>query len=151
MESGENQLASTRFDKLSKAYPTNSLYDQSVCFLTLLMLEEEEWKKAKKIGYDYINENTNGIFSSEITVNLMKLHMQLNEFDLAKNIGFYQLMKITDHKFKDQILFMLGYLFFSEMEYEKSLNFYENHCRLPSSSLIDEVSGLAINVLLIFI
>ena len=55
----------------------------------------------------------------------MKLHMQLNEFDLAKNIGFLSINEITDHKFKDQILFMLGYLFFSEMEYEKSLNFYE--------------------------
>ena len=57
-ESGRYWLASTRFDKLSKAYPTNSLYDQSVYSSLISMLEEEEWKKAKKIGYDYINENT---------------------------------------------------------------------------------------------
>ena len=140
-ESGRYWLASTRFDKLSKTYPTNSLYDQSVYSSLISMLEEEEWEKVKKIGYDYINENTNGIFSSEITVNLMKLHMQLNEFDLAKNIGFLSINEITDHKFKDQILFMLGYLFFSEMEYEKSLNFYEKIIAdFPSSSLIDEVS-----------
>ena len=44
----------------------------------------------------------------------MKLHMQLNEFDLAKNIGFLSINEITDHKFKDQILFMLGYLFFQK-------------------------------------
>ena len=65
-------------------YPDSNLYHQSFYSSLIAMIEEEEWEKVKSIGYEYIENNINGSFISEITLNLMMLHMQLNEFKSAK-------------------------------------------------------------------
>ena len=139
-ECGRNWLSFFYFKVLIDKYPNSNLYDQSFYLSLISMIEEEEWDKVKSIGYEYIENNINGSFISEITLNLMMLHMQLNEFNSAKNVGQIVINQIPDHKYKDQIFYMLGYLHFSEMEYEIALSYYEKIIsEHKSTSLINEV------------
>lgn len=139
-ECSRNWLSFFYFKMLIDKYPDSNLYHQSFYSSLIAMIEEEEWEKVKSIGYEYIQNHIDGSFISEITLNLMMLHMQLNEFKSAKEVGQIVINQIPDHKFKDQIFYMLGYLHFSEMEYETALNYYKkiisDH---QSTSLINEV------------
>ena len=126
-ECNRNWLSFFYFKMLIDKYPDSNLYHQSFYSSLIAMIEEEEWEKVKSIGYEYIDNNINGSYISEITLNLMMLHMQLNEFKSAKEVGQIAINQIPDHKFKDQIFYMLGYLHFSEMEYEVALNYYKKN------------------------
>ncbi|MEA2067897.1 MAG: tetratricopeptide repeat protein [Verrucomicrobiota bacterium] len=129
-----NWPAHAIYERIYTENPANALADQARFSAFAVMLDEREWAFATAEGYDYVNDCPAGEFLDDVTLNLMQVHMQQEQFDLAYDIGAKGLELSPDHKHIDQVKYLMGYIRFMQFDYETALaNFQEILKRWPDS------------------
>lgn len=118
---GRNWPAHAIYKRIYAEHPDSELADQAKFSAFSVMLDEREWALATAEGYDYVQNNADGEFLDEVTLNLMQLHMQQDQLDLAYDIGKRGLELSPNHKHIDQVKFLLGYISFMRRDYEPAL------------------------------
>ena len=121
---GRNWIAYKTYLRIYEEYENHNLADQAFYSAFTTMLSEKEWELAKKTGYDYLEKLSEGKYILDTKYNLMKLHMQLNEFDQAVDIGLKTIEFFPDNPFCNDIYYMLGYVAFSKENYTSSLSYF---------------------------
>ncbi|MEE9368629.1 MAG: tetratricopeptide repeat protein [Pontiella sp.] len=119
-----NWPAHAIYHRIYTESPTNSLADQSRFSAFAVMLDEREWALATAEGYEYIQKLPEGEFLDDITLNLMQVHMQQEQFDLAFDVGKKGLELSPDHKHIDQVKYLMGYIRFMRLDYEEALGYF---------------------------
>jgi tetratricopeptide (TPR) repeat protein len=122
---GRNWPAHAIYQRIYTEMPTNSLADQARFSAFAVMLDESEWPQAIVEGYDYIEKQLQGEFIDDVTLNLMQVHMQQEQFDLAYTIGQKGLELSPGHKYIDQIKYLMGYIRFIQFDYAEALGSFE--------------------------
>jgi tetratricopeptide (TPR) repeat protein len=129
-----NWPAHAIYQRIFTENPANSLADQARFSAFAVMLDEREWAMATAEGYDYIRDNPTGEFVDDVTLNLMQVHMQQEQFDLAYDVGAKGLELSPDHRHIDQVKYLMGYIRFIQLDYATALaNFEEILKRWPDS------------------
>lgn len=113
------------YQHIYKVDPTNSLADQASFSAFGVMLDEREWAQAMAEGYAYLEKRMEGEFIDDVSLNLMQVHMQQNQFDLAFDVGAKGLKISPEHKYIDQIKYLMGYIRFSQLEYGEGLGYFD--------------------------
>ncbi|OUX38570.1 MAG: hypothetical protein CBE26_01050 [Kiritimatiellaceae bacterium TMED266] len=118
-------LTFTVYEALMERYPESDLADQAHFASFAVMLDEGDWSLAKQVGYAYLDERSAGLFWDDASLNLMQLLMQLKQDDAAVELGDRALAERSDHRYRDQISFLMGTICFSRFEYEDALAWFE--------------------------
>ncbi|WP_372806806.1 tetratricopeptide repeat protein [Pontiella sp.] len=114
--------------------PDSELADQACFAAFAVMLDEREWALATAEGYDYVQNRRDGEFLDDVTLNLMQVHMQQEQFEPAYEIATKALELSPDHKYIDQITYLMGYIRFMQFSYADALvSFREILKRWPES------------------
>jgi tetratricopeptide (TPR) repeat protein len=130
-----NWPAHAIYQRIYTENPTNALAEQARFSSFSVMLSEREWATALAEGYEYVDLLPQGEFIDDVTLNLMRVHMHQNRFDLAYEIGSKGLELSPDHKYIDQITHLLGYIRFTQFDYAEALERFSTVLdRWPDSS-----------------
>ncbi|VGO22826.1 hypothetical protein SCARR_04923 [Pontiella sulfatireligans] len=122
------------YNDLERNWPAHAIYqriyetnegsaqaDEARYSAFAVMLDEREWALAVVEGYAYMDALPEGEFIDDVTLNLMQVHMQLDQFDLAYEVGKKGLELSPTHKYIDQVQYLMGYIRFLGLDYEEAL------------------------------
>jgi tetratricopeptide (TPR) repeat protein len=112
------------YERIYTENPTNALAEQARFSAFSVMLDEREWPTAVAEGYEYVDLLPQGEFIDDVTLNLMRVHMQQNQFDLAFEMGQKGLVLSPEHKYIDQVKYLMGYIRFTQFDYPTSLELF---------------------------
>lgn len=118
---GRNWPAHAIYKRIYVEHPESALADQAKFSAFSVLLDEREWALAAAEGYDYVQNNADGKFLDDVTLNLVQMHMQQEQLDPAYEIGRRGLELSPNHTYIDQVKFLLGYISFIRRDYELAL------------------------------
>lgn len=119
-----NWPAHAIYERIYTESPTNALAEQARFSAFATMLDEREWPSALAEGYTYVEQRPQGEFIDDVTLNLMQVHMQQEQFDLAYDIGRKGLELSSGHKYIDQVKYLMGYIRFTRFGYAEALDLF---------------------------
>jgi TolA-binding protein len=119
-----NWPAHAIYQRIYTENPTNTLAEQARFSAFAVMLDEREWPTAISEGYDYVELLPQGEFIDDVTLNLVQVHMQQEQFELAYAIGQKGLELSPNHKYIDQIKSIMGYIRFMQFDYAEALEYF---------------------------
>jgi|GEM_PF-964174 len=129
-----NWPAHAIYERIYKENPDSELADEARYSAFAVMIDEREWALAAAEGYAYLQDKPQGDFIDDITLNLMQVHLQQEQLDLAYDIGRRGLELSPEHKYIDQVDYLMGYIRFLSLDYEEALTrFSEVLSRWPDS------------------
>ena len=134
-------LTYTLYRALMERYPASEVADQAHYASFTVLLDEGEWLLAKQVGYAYLHERSEGLFWDDAALNLIQLHMQEEQWDVALKLGLQVREERLDYPYADQLGYVLGYIYFKQFNFTSALDcFSEVLSRYPASNLCEVVS-----------
>ena len=119
-----NWPAHAIYQRIFNENPESVLADQSRYSAFAVMLDEQEWALATAEGHAYVEAMPEGEFKDDVTLNLMQVRMHQGQFELAYEMGIKALEISPNHKYIDQINYLLGYLRFQSLDYREALGYF---------------------------
>jgi len=119
-----NWPAHAIYQRIYTENPAHSLAEQARFSAFSAMLDEREWAPAIAEGYEYADLLPQGEFIDDVTLNLMRVHMEQNKFELAYGMGTKGLELSPVHKYIDQVKYLMGYIRFTQFDYNESIELF---------------------------
>lgn len=114
------------FEHVYTDFPENPLAEQCRYFAMQSLTFLKEYASAKAAGYDYMERCPQGSFHDEVTLSLMNLHLAMSETQTADTLGRNLLIQVPEHRFIDQVSYLLGYIQFEGKNYDAALKFFSD-------------------------
>jgi len=129
-----NWVAYTLFNDIYTRAPQHELAEESrfQAFMLLLNMPQEQ-AAAEAEGLAYLENSPAGSYTDEVTLNLMQLMLTSGRVDAAQAMGTRALKLKPDHRFIDQVRYLLTFIDFQKQEYETARDgFKEIRTRWPA-------------------
>ncbi len=133
---GNNGAAYKLYNALYTQHPEHELAEESrfQAFMILLNMPQEQ-AAALSEGLAYLNNCPANRFTDEVTLNLMQLMLTAGNLVDARAMGLKGLQLRPDHRFIDQVCYLIAYIDFQKQDYEAARNaFTEILTRWPASN-----------------
>jgi TolA-binding protein len=129
-----NWVAYTLFNDIYTRAPQHVLAEESrfQAFMLLLNMPQER-AAAEAEGLAYLEHSPAKSYTDEVTLNLMQLMLMAGRVDAAQAMGTRALTLKPDHRFLDQIRYLLTFIDFQKQEYQTARDgFKEIRTRWPT-------------------
>ncbi len=90
-----------------------------------VLLDMQDWDGAVQEAYAYLEHFPTGKFADEVSLNQMQVLLQNGKVDEAQTAGINALQTLPNHRFIDQVKYLLGYISFQKIEYADALNTFK--------------------------
>ena len=117
--------ASTLFKLLYAEYPNEAAAEEARFYSLAVLLEDLELDAAVVEAVAYLKAYPMGKFTDEVTLNLMQIYLQNGKVDEAQEVGFQAVQQFPNHKYMDQIKYLIGYTYFQKIEYMEALGTFQ--------------------------
>lgn len=120
-----NWPARTLFQHIYTAAPDHELAEDARFQSFAIALDMQRWADAESEARTYLERYEQGRFADEVSLNLVQLLLQNGRIDEAGVAAVEGIERSPDHRFMDQMKYLLGYVYFQQMEYRDALAEFE--------------------------
>lgn len=136
-----NWPAWTLFRKLYLSAPDHELAEDARFQAFAVTLDMQRWGDAEKEARDYLETYRSGRFSDEVSLNLVQLLLQNGKLEAAGSVAVDAVASYPKHRFMDQLKYLLGYIYFQQLEYRPALQLFTEVSEAWPDSMYHDAAG----------
>ena len=131
-----NEVAYAMYKEIYTKAPAHALAEESRFRAFMLVLNmPQKHEDALNEGRAYLDRYPADKYTDEVTLNLMQLLLTSGKVDAAQEMGRTALGLSPEHRFMEQVRYLLAFIDFKKQNYETALEgFAEIQSRWPSGS-----------------
>jgi len=108
------------YHRMIEENPEDELIEDARYGAFSVMLNQRDWDAVVEEGAAYIAEYRVGNFFEEVSLNLMQVYLKQHRNPDARALGLMVLNEAPDHRFMDQIKYLMGYIYFQDSDYQEA-------------------------------
>lgn len=118
-------VAYAAYNRIFTEFPKETVAEEARFFAIGMLIDLQEWDRAIADGLGYIQQYPKGLYFDEVTLNVTQASLQIGKVDQAQEIALKALKMSPDHRFIDQMKYLVGYIHFQKIEYSEALSVFE--------------------------